>query len=153
MDGTQTLPLGEAALTLYPPLGAGRSNESGLFALCSYRDFDVLITGDADAFVEKMLVKYQPIPDVEVLLAGHHGSKNSSCGEFLRAVSPELVLISAGANNAYGHPAPETLERLEAAGAAVYRTDEDGSVTVRVREDRVGIYTTKGGGLHAAEKG
>ena len=153
VDGTQTLPLGEAALTLYPPLGAGRSNESGLFALCSYRDFDVLITGDADAFVEKMLVKYQPIPDVEVLLAGHHGSKNSSCGEFLRAVSPELVLISAGANNAYGHPAPETLERLEAAGAAVYRTDEDGSVTVRVRGDRVGIYTTKGGGLHAAEKG
>ena len=116
VDGTQTLPLGDAALTLYPPLGAGRSNESGLFALCSYRDFDVLITGDADAFVEKMLVKYQPIPDVEVLLAGHHGSKNSSCGEFLRAVSPELVLISAGANNAYGHPAPETLERLEAAG-------------------------------------
>ena len=51
------------------------------------------------------------------------------------------------------HLAPETLERLEAAGAAVYRTDEDGSVTVRVREDRVGIYTTKGGGLHAAEKG
>ena len=153
VDETKNLPLGEAGLTLFPPLGGGTSNESGLFALCTRGDFDVLITGDADAFVEKMLVKYQSIPDVEVLLAGHHGSKNSSCGEFLRAVSPELVLISAGANNAYGHPAPETLERLEAAGAAVYRTDEDGSVTVRVRGDRVGIYTTKGGGLHAAEKG
>ena len=153
VDETKNLPLGEASLALLPPLGGGASNESGLFALCTRGDFDVLITGDADAFVEKMLVKYRPIPDVEVLLAGHHGSKNSSCGEFLQAVSPELVLISAGANNPYGHPAPETLERLEAAGAEVYCTAGDGSVTIRVRGDRVGIYTTKGGGRHAAKEG
>ena len=111
----------------------------------------MLVTGDADAFVERMLVKYQPIPDVEVLLAGHHGSKNSSCEAFLQAASPELAIVSAGANNPYGHPAQETLDRLEAAGAEVYRTDEAGSITVRVRGDRVGIYTTKGGGGHAAK--
>jgi len=66
--------------------------------------------------VEKMLVKYQPIPDIEVLAAGHHGSKHSSCGEFLQAAAPEIALISAGANNSYGHPAQETLERLEGGG-------------------------------------
>ena len=151
VDETETFALGEGTLTLFPPLGGGTSNESGLFALCSRGDFDVLVTGDADAFVERMLVKYQPIPDVEVLLAGHHGSKNSSCEAFLQAASPELAIVSAGANNPYGHPAQETLDRLKAAGAEVYRTDEAGSITVRVRGDRVGIYTTKGGGGHAAK--
>ena len=100
----------------------------------------MLITGDADAFVEKMLVKYQPIPDIEVLVAGHHGSRNSSCEEFLRAAAPELALISAGTNNAYGHPAPETLERLEAVGSEIHRTDREGTVTVALRDGRVGIH-------------
>lgn len=140
VDETKSLALGAAELTLFPPLGGGSSNESGLFALCSLGDFDVLITGDADAFVEKMLVKYCPIPDIEVLLAGHHGSKNSSCEEFLQATAPELAIISAGANNSYGHPAQETLDRLEDIGSQVRRTDREGTVTVTVRGDRVGIY-------------
>lgn len=137
---TEHLPLGEAELTLFPPLGGGTSNESGLFALCSAGEFDALITGDADAFVEKMLVKYQPIPDVELLIVGHHGSRSSSCEEFLRAAAPELAVISVGANNSYGHPAPETLERLEALGAEIHRTDQEGAVTVQVRDGRMGIY-------------
>ena len=140
VEGTERLSLGEAELTLFPPLGGGTSNESGLFVLCTAGEFDVLITGDADAFVEKMLVKYQPIPDIEVLVAGHHGSKHSSCGEFLQAVAPEIALISAGANNSYGHPAPETLERLEELGAEIHRTDREGTVTVRVKDGRVGIH-------------
>lgn len=137
---TEHLPLGGAEITLFPPLGGGTSNESGLFALCSAGEFDALITGDADAFVEKMLVKYQPVPDVELLIVGHHGSRSSSCEEFLRAAAPELAVISVGANNSYGHPAPETLERLEALGAEIHRTDQEGAVTVQVRDGRVGIY-------------
>ena len=139
VDETEHLPLGEAGLTLFPPFAGGTSNESGLFILCTVGDFDVLITGDADAFTEKMLVKYRDIPDIELLIVGHHGSKNSSCEEFLRSAAPELAVISAGANNAYGHPAPETLERLEALGSEIHRTDEEGSVTVRVRDGQVGI--------------
>lgn len=139
VDETKHLTLGKAELTLFPPFGDGTSNESGLFALCSAEDFDALITGDADSFVEKMLVKYCDIPDIELLIVGHHGSKNSSCEEFLRAAAPELAVISAGANNSYGHPAPETLERLKALGSEVHRTDEEGSVTVRVRDGKVGI--------------
>ena len=126
VEGTERLPLGEAELTLFPPLGGGTSNESGLFVLCTAGEFDVLITGDADAFVEKMLVKYQPIPDIEVLVAGHHGSKHSSCGEFLQAAAPEIALISAGANNSYGHPAQETLERLEELGEGYAAQEENG---------------------------
>ena len=140
VEDTETLALGEAALTLFPPLGGGTSNESGLFALCSRNGFDVLITGDADAFVEKMLVKYQPIPDLELLIVGHHGSKYSSDAEFLRATAPELALISAGRGNSYGHPAPETLARLAELGAEVRRTDQEGSLTVSVRGDGLGIH-------------
>ena len=139
VDETVELSLGDASLTLFPPLGGGTSNESGLFALCSCGDFDVLVTGDADAFVEKMLIKYCPVPDIELLLVGHHGSKNSSCEEFLWATAPEIAVISAGAGNSYGHPAPETLERLDALGAETHRTDLDGTVTVRVRDGKVGI--------------
>ena len=139
VDETNVIALGEASLTLFPPLGGGTSNESGQFVLCTCRDFDVLITGDADAFVEKMLVKYCPIPDIEVLLAGHHGSKNSSCEEFLRAAAPEIAVISAGANNSYGHPAQEALDRLDAIGSEIHRTDLEGAVTVTLRGDAVGI--------------
>jgi len=140
VDSEKTLALGDTSLTLFPPLGGGTSNESGLFALCTHGDFDVLITGDADAFVEKMLVKYCNIPDIEVLLVGHHGSKNSTCVEFLQATAPEVSIISAGANNSYGHPAPETLDRLEAIGSQTHRTDLEGAVTVAVRGAHVGIY-------------
>lgn len=140
VDQVRHIAMGEAGLTLFPPLSGGASNESGLFALCSRREFDVLITGDADAFVEKMLVKYYPIPDIEVLAAGHHGSKNSSCEEFLTATAPEIVLISAGAGNAYGHPAPETLARLERIGSQICCTDEEGTVTVTLRGELVGIH-------------
>lgn len=139
VEDVERVALGGAEVTLFPPLGGGTSNESGLFALCSAGDFDVLITGDADAFVERMLVKYRNIPDVEVLVVGHHGAKGSSCEEFLGAAAPEIALISAGANNSYGHPAPETLERLEVLGTEIHRTDLEGTVTVRVKDGRAGV--------------
>ncbi len=134
----QTIPLGEAQFTLYPPLGRGTSNEEGLFALCSAGDFDILMTGDADSFVERMLVKYYPLPDIEVLMAGHHGAKGSTCQELLDALRPELAVISAG-ENSYGHPPKETLERLELAGAQIYRTDESGAVTITLSRGRVAV--------------
>ena len=70
---------------------------------------------------------------------GHHGSKNSTCEAFLQATAPELAIISAGAHNSYGHPAQETLDRLEAFGTQVHRTDQEGTVTVSLRDEAVGI--------------
>ena len=126
--------LGRSTLTLYPPLGSGTSNEEGLFALCTAGEFDVLITGDADAFVERMLVKYCDLPDIELLLAGHHGSAGSTSEQLLDALRPELAIISVGYNT-YGHPSDETLRRLEGRGISVYRTDTMGTVTIEVRSD------------------
>lgn len=132
------LSIWQATLTLFPPMGQGTSNEEGLFVLCSAGDFDALVTGDADAFVERMLVKYQPIPDLELLLVGHHGSAGSTDAWFLDRTRPELAVISVG-HNSYGHPAPDTLERLEQAGAQIWRTDQDGPVTVTVRDGQVSV--------------
>ncbi len=128
-----TVELGEAVLTLYPPLGAGGGNEEGLAVLCSSGDFDVLITGDMGADIEARLIKYHDLPDLEVLVAGHHGSKYATSRELLAALTPEVAVISVGRDNTYGHPAKETLERLEGAGICVYRTDLSGAVTVLQR--------------------
>ena len=65
------------------------------------------------------------------MIAGHHGSKNSTSRELLQSVRPEIVIISVGENNPYGHPTQEVLERLTDFGCTVYRTDEQGSVLVR----------------------
>ncbi len=134
-----TFPLGRARITLYPPMGRGTSNEEGLFALCATDGFDLLITGDADAFVERMLVKYQPLPDLELLMVGHHGSAGSTDPMLLDRLRPELAIISVG-HNSYGHPAQEILDRLEEAGAQVWRTDQSGSITVTVTDGLVSIH-------------
>ena len=62
---------------------------------------------------------------------GHHGSKYSTGQALLDKTSPQIAVISVDADNRYGHPAQEVLERLEAAGCTVLRTDEDGTIIIR----------------------
>ncbi len=123
------LPFGGGLLRLYAPLGDGGANEEGLSLLCTSGDFDALVTGDMNDTVERRLLKYGALPDLELLVAGHHGSKYATSEELLLATRPEYAVISVGYNT-YGHPAPETLERLAAAGCEIYRTDWHGAVTV-----------------------
>ena len=82
--------------------------------------------------VERRLVKYGDLPDIELLVVGHHGSRYSTGEALLLASTPEYAVISVG-HNSYGHPAQETLERLAAAGCDIYRTDGMGTVTMTVR--------------------
>lgn len=122
--------LGEAVLTVYPPLlTTGDLNEQGLTALATAGDFDLLITGDMAGQTEQLLAQTYPLPDVEVLVVSHHGSRYSSDESFLRAVTPDNAVISVG-DNRYGHPAEETLRRLQAVGATVWRTDQQGSIRI-----------------------
>ena len=123
--------LGEAELTVYPPVGSGSSNEEGLTALCSCGEFDFLATGDMDSATERKLIESVSLPDVEVLLAGHHGSRHSTSTELLQAVMPEAAVISAG-ENSYGHPAEEALRRLVLEDVEVYRTDLQGTIHISV---------------------
>lgn len=78
-----------------------------------------------------MLMRHTDLPDVDILVAGHHGAADSTSEELLMEVTPELVLISVGKDNHYGHPAPALLERLTRSGCQVMRTDMDGTIMIR----------------------
>ena len=123
------LSFGGGEQTIFPPLGAGGSNELGLTILAAAGERTFLITGDMERATEKKLVDTYSLPDVDVLMAGHHGSRDSTSGELLEAVTPETVVISEGSNS-YGHPAEDTLQRLARAGCRVYRTDHHGTVYI-----------------------
>lgn len=122
---------GASTMTIYPPLGDKGANELGLTILCSLGDFDTLITGDMDAKTETKLVETYDLPDIEVLLVGHHGSKYSTGTTLLESVTPEAGVISVG-DNSYGHPTEEALLRLTDAGMTVYRTDMQGNILITV---------------------
>lgn len=126
----ETVEAGGMTLRLYAPLGAGERNEEGLSVLCSVGENDLLVTGDMTEEIERRLVKYGDLPQVEVLMAGHHGSKYATGEALLEAVRPENVFISVGYNS-YGHPTEEVLDRASAAGADIYRTDLQGDITIQ----------------------
>ena len=98
-----------------------------------YGAFSALLTGDAPAFVEHALVgRYGGRLRSQLAKAGHHGSRTATSEEWLQAVHPALVVISCGRRNKYGHPAPETMDRLRADHVSMARTDEDGTVVIGV---------------------
>lgn len=128
VTGPETLTLGQAELTVYPPLGTGEEdNERGLSLLAECGSFGLLVTGDMDAAAEERLVEAYGISGTEVLVVGHHGSKYSTSSALLEAAQPEVGVISVGSNS-YGHPSTEALRRLNAAGTAIFRTDLQGTV-------------------------
>lgn len=122
-----TARLGDATLTTYPPLGKEGDNERGLTFLCTAGDYDFLVTGDMDSTTERELLAAYSLPDIEAMMVGHHGSKYSTSEDLLKALKPEIGIISVGSNS-YGHPADQTLRRLEAAGVTIYRTDLQGTI-------------------------
>lgn len=103
-------------------------NENSVSIRLVYGQFSLLLTGDAEEKAEQaMLQSGLPLQSL-VFKAGHHGSRTSSSAPFLAAVQPQVVIISAGAGNNFGHPHPETMERLTAIGTAILRTDELGTI-------------------------
>lgn len=103
-------------------------NEQSLAFRLTYGNFSLLLTGDASELAErKMLASSRPLSAV-VYKGGHHGAKSSSSAEFLEAIRPQYVVISAGEGNRYGHPHEEVLQRAAEVGAVVLRTDELGTI-------------------------
>ena len=107
-------------------------NDNSVALKLTYGNFSALLTGDMEERNEARLVfKNATILDADVLKAGHHGSRTSSSLDFLNAVTPEVVIISLGAGNNYGHPHQEALDRISAFGAQyLHRTDIDGTITL-----------------------
>lgn len=107
------------------------TNNNSIVGKLKYNDFTMMFTGDAEKDIENTLVKkYGDELKSLVLKSPHHGSTTSSTEQFLKAVNPEVALISLGAGNEYGHPHKEILARYKKLGIKVYRTDEDGSIKI-----------------------
>lgn len=105
-------------------------NRHSLILLAQYGDFRLLLTGDAEWEAEEELAAKGALPQVQILKAGHHGSATSTSEELLEAVRPAMAVISCGEGNSYGHPAPETLVRLEQYGIQIWITMDCGAVEV-----------------------
>ncbi|MBR3704275.1 MAG: DNA internalization-related competence protein ComEC/Rec2 [Oscillospiraceae bacterium] len=133
IDDVMELELGHSCVTVYPQLTVGKTNEEGLTVLCSAGEFDLLVTGDMSSATERKLVERCELPEVEVLMVGHHGSKHSTSEDLLRVILPEVGDSSVGDNN-YGHPTPEAMERMAYYGCELYRTDWQGNIVIRVHE-------------------
>ncbi|MBQ9079985.1 MAG: MBL fold metallo-hydrolase [Clostridia bacterium] len=126
--------LGSMTVTILAPVGEKYSstNDYSVVMRLDFGETSFMMTGDAEEHAEEdILERYSTaMLDCDVLKVGHHGSDTSTSQAFLDAVSPELALISCGEGNTYGHPYAVTLQKLEAASAEIYRTDEWGSIVL-----------------------
>jgi competence protein ComEC len=139
-----TLRLGRLILRVLWPDDPGAPgedpNQHAVVLLASYGGFDALLTADAESDVTLPL---RP-PTVELLKVAHHGSEDGGLDSLLDLVRPRVAVISVGRGNDYGHPAPSTVATLETyRGLAVYRTDEDGRVTVESDGAEVAVTTER----------
>jgi competence protein ComEC len=126
----QRLWLGRAIVTVLgpapgPPVAA---NDQSLVLRLDWRGVSLLLPGDLGAQGEAALLDRAGPLRTLVLKVAHHGSRSSSGVPFLRAAQPLVAVVSVGVRNPFRHPSPDTLARLEAAGARIYRTDRDGAV-------------------------
>ena len=130
----------EITVIAYNP-GESDDNDKSVVLMAKIHGKKFLFTGDAGHVVEENLLNDGINVDCDVLKAAHHGSRNSTSAEFVKAASPEYAVISAGASNQYGHPHDEVIDILEAEKVKIYRTDRRGDVTFDVTNGEITIKT------------
>ena len=143
----ESLRCGEVMLTCIHPEKGWEEDEPNSYSATlylTYGNFTALFTGDLEGEGEKLVKERlneisSMAKGITLLKVAHHGSKNSTDEDFLQTVKPRIALISSGRNNRYGHPHEELLRRLEDCGCLIYRTQESGAVTVRVRRGKVWV--------------
>lgn len=145
---------GGAQLTVLAPIqpfftikqlrsGANEPNANSVVARLDYGDFSMLLTGDAEAETEERLMKAGANIKTKILKIGHHGSRYASSEKFLRQGGFETAIISDGAENRYGHPNQDALDRLRQLGIKLHRTDLEGEITIISRGTGYEIRTER----------
>jgi len=123
--------------------GGSVENANSIVLLLSYGNFSMLFTGDAETETEDLMMRSADTLHAQVLKVGHHGSRYATSARFLDAVAPEAAIISSGAENRYGHPAEQTLDRLRKAGVKIYRTDLNGEIAIVTDGNKFEIHTAR----------
>jgi competence protein ComEC len=117
-------------------------NENSIVFLLTHQNNSFLFTGDLSKEGENKIIQKYKLADVDVLKAGHHGSKNSSGSEFLDQINPKIVIISVGRNN-FGHPAAEVIAKYNEKSINYLRTDQRGMIKCISDGDNILINTFK----------
>lgn len=115
------------------------ANKNSLVMLVKYLNYNLLLTGDADKDNERQVIKDYNLPHINILKAGHHGSKTSTSEELLKVTRPDIAIISCGLNNRYNHPSSDTMNLLQKYRVKIYRTDKQGSLRFTLNKD--GIFS------------
>ncbi len=113
--------------------GGNVPNANSVVTRLDYGEFSLLLTGDAEAQTEQRMMSKGMNVSAKVLKVGHHGSRYASSEEFLKRGGFEVAVISNGADNRYGHPSQEVLDRLRTSNVKVYRTDLHGEIAITTR--------------------
>ena len=121
---------GQACLRVMPPVSTQDDNAAGLSVLCSWQERHILVTGDLAQEQELLLMERENLPNLDILIVGHHGSASSTSAKLLAYLDPECAIISVGENQ-YRMPSAQVLDRLDAYRCIIYRTDRNGTVTIR----------------------
>ena len=114
-------------------------NDNSLVTYFKYLDYTFLYMGDASSTRETNIIKKYNLEKITILKVGHHGSKTSSSKEFINEINPKYSIISVGKNNRYGHPNKEAVNNLN--NSKIYRTDEDGSIMFKIKNNKLKIET------------
>ncbi|MBQ9701121.1 MAG: MBL fold metallo-hydrolase, partial [Lachnospiraceae bacterium] len=127
-----TYELGQAEFTIIAPnRDYDDANDASIGLVLTYGEQSFLFTGDAEEAAEADIVKNGIDIQAKVYKAGHHGSRTSSSEELLELVKPEIVVISCGEDNSYGHPHADILNYCRTNKIPVYRTDMQGTIVVK----------------------
>ncbi len=103
-------------------------------------NINILLTGDATVESELNLIKKYDLPEIDILKVGHHGSNTSTSKELITELNPKYSLISVGKDNKFNHPNKEVLETLK--DSKIYRTDKEGTITIKIKNDKLKIETS-----------
>lgn len=132
---------GEFTIKLLRSNITDNDNENSIQALVSYRDFDVLFTGDAGVKgFNAIKDKLNNNSHIEVLKVGHHGAKNVTDETMLRTINPKIAIISTGQNR-FGHPSKQTLENLVQQNITIFRTDYDNAIKITSDGHKIKTFT------------
>lgn len=120
-------------------------NNNSLVFKISYKKFSILFTGDIEELAEKEILKLfennKKFLNATILKVAHHGSKTSTCLEFLNCVNPKIALIGVGKNNNFGHPSKSIINRLNNNNVQIYRTDDNGEINIIFTKNRITVNT------------
>jgi len=119
-------------------------NDDSIVLEVLWRDVSIVMTGDIGGDVERQIAPLFAPSALRVVKVPHHGSLTSSSREFIRALAPRVAVFSVGRSNNFGHPAPEVLDRYREAGVQIFRTDQDGAITVETDGHTLDIRTFTG---------